>query len=232
MTRLRLPSSVLTSVAGCTPSASLRPSVRSLAPLRPPPPQAHHLLPRRALSSSSSSTPSPPPDPLFYHPLPPSNPRQLALSFIDRPPYSTQSHTPIGFLPVVPNVEPSLADFVENDRFREVLHEALAEAIEQGDKRILAEAQGRGEGWINLTGPLLLSVSATPSLCGLNWRLTLSHLAALADDRNPGLPGRVGDADDLLGSFYVQDGKVPFLSSFSSLFPLTHFERSSFSARQ
>lgn len=157
MARLWSSSSVLTSVARCTPSASrhLRPS---LGPLRPPPPQTHHLLPHRALSSSSSSTPSPPSDPLFYHPLPPSNPRQLALSFIDRPPYSTQSHTPIGFLPVVPNVEPSLADFVENDRFREVLHEVVAEAIEQGDDRILAESQGRGEGWINLTGPLLLSV--------------------------------------------------------------------------
>lgn len=92
-------------------------------------------------------------DPLHYHPLPPSDPERLALSFIDRPPPSANSRTPIGYLPLFADGrEPSLSDFVENPAFKDVLHEAIRRSIADGDERIVAEALGRVEGWINLTG--------------------------------------------------------------------------------
>jgi hypothetical protein len=188
---------------------------------------ASHRLQQRWLSSSgAAATGEPLADPLHYHPLPADSPRLLALSFIDRPPISAQSRTTIGHLPLFADGrEPSLADFVENAAFKDVLHEAIREAINEGDERIVAEAQGRVEGWINLTGQSFAAADARAGgrtggphaprrpprnhrLPGLDGRDADSSLTAPPDDRNPGLPSRVGDADDLIGSFYVTEGKV------------------------
>lgn len=188
--------------------------------LGPRSPAVRHLaLLRRPYSSSSSPPAADNDDPLHYHPLPPSNPRRLALSFLPSPPPSAESHTIVGFLPLpsAPGARgPTLADFVPNDAFRALLHSAVKQGIEQADERIVAEAQGRGEGWINLTGasPQTDGHPAPRSSPGCS-SLRADALARppfpsrpMADDRNPGLPGRVGDADDLIGSFYVRGGQV------------------------
>ncbi|KAF9233905.1 hypothetical protein BU15DRAFT_90179 [Melanogaster broomeanus] len=129
---------------------------------------------------------------LFYHPvsLPrPSDPRQstpmYALSFLPTPPPSGQSQTIIGWLPAVAeganqDVDAGLNDFVENPRFRPLLHEAIQQALREGADEV----------WIN--GALQLQQG---------WM----HIH---DNRNIPALGRIGDPDDIVASVLVQDSKI------------------------
>ncbi|ESK83910.1 hypothetical protein Moror_7570 [Moniliophthora roreri MCA 2997] len=153
-----------------------------------------HLQALRPISSSSSyyneQTPTSFPDPsrpdLFYHLVtPPTSPTSLsatspvfAVSFLPTPPPTSDSSTIIGWVPA--GEESGLNDFVENPKFRAVLHEA----IQQGLKEDIDDVQRNGamqlgEGWMHV------------------------H-----DDRNIPALGRIGDIDDIIASVLVEGGKM------------------------
>lgn len=172
MSIAKLPRSALSRLAAAAaPSraAGLAPLAAGALPARPPiavspsplPSPRRHAF-RRSFSSSpvgffpasSASSPDGPHDapyPLHYHPLPPSH---LALSFLETPPRSLQSATHIGTLPLETAESASLADFVDNPRFRASLDRAIQAAlVDDGGEQILKmAAEGRGEGWIHITG--------------------------------------------------------------------------------
>jgi hypothetical protein len=183
---------------------------------------ASHRLQHRWLSSSGAAAMAEPlADPLHYHPLPADSPRLLALSFIDRPPISAQSRTTIGHLPLFADGrEPSLADFVENAAFKDVLHEAIREAISEGDERIVAEAQGRVEGWINLTGQ---SFAAADARAGGRTGGPHAPRRPPRNHRLPELDGRV--ADPSLSSLLRQTTAI-LASRVGSAMPMTLSARS------
>ncbi|KAM5533009.1 hypothetical protein V8D89_013351 [Ganoderma adspersum] len=123
---------------------------------------------------------------LFYHLFTP--PTSLssahpvfALSFLPTPPPSVVSSSVIGWLPASGEGEGAgLNDFVENDHFREVLHEAIQSALHDG----VDEVQKNGaiqtqEGWMHI------------------------H-----DNRNLPALGRIGDPDDIIASVRVENGEI------------------------
>ncbi|KAI0324572.1 hypothetical protein GY45DRAFT_1288675 [Cubamyces sp. BRFM 1775] len=165
-TRISLPRSPLATSCRCYSSGSqtnnpdVGRAVQSFAdPDRPD--LFYHLFP--APTSISSSTPV------------------FALSFLSEPPPSVLSCSVIGWLPASGEGEQAgLNDFVENELFREVLHEAVQSALRDG----LDEVQKNGaiqtrEGWMHI------------------------H-----DNRNIPALGRIGDPDDIIASVRVENGEI------------------------
>ncbi|KAI8989112.1 hypothetical protein BD414DRAFT_439655 [Trametes punicea] len=174
------------------PPFSRRPSSRLFTISRTQPP----LLTR---PYSSTPHPEPPesgravqsfPDPdrpdLFYHLFPAptsisSSVPVFALSFLSEPPPSVLSSAVVGWLPAHgEGGQAGLNDFVENERFREVLHEAVQSALRDG----VDEVQKNGaiqtrEGWMHI------------------------H-----DNRNIPALGRIGDPDDIIASVRVENGEI------------------------
>ncbi|CDO77436.1 hypothetical protein BN946_scf184857.g43 [Trametes cinnabarina] len=105
----------------------------------------------------------------------------FALSFLSEPPPSVVSAAVIGWLPASGEGEQAgLNDFVENERFREALHEAVQSALRDG----VDEVQKNGaiqlrEGWMHI------------------------H-----DNRNIPALGRIGEPDDIIGSVRVENGEI------------------------
>lgn len=161
--------------------------------------------------SSPNLSPSPPPptkDPnhpyLFYHTLPTSD-GLIALSFLSDNPVLSKtsssttptvvSKTVLGYLPMRPDA--ALADFSENHEFIPLLHASIKSALEDGvAKTVTFEAELRGsDGFIHI-----------------------------ADQRKVSAQGRIPETEDILGSVFVQDGKVSNgVSGFFFLFLLTRF---------
>ncbi|KAI9060087.1 hypothetical protein FKP32DRAFT_1578824 [Trametes sanguinea] len=123
---------------------------------------------------------------LYYHLFPAptsisSSAPVFALSFLSEPPPSVLSDTVIGWLPASgEGGDAGLNDFVENERFREVLHEAIQSALRDG----VDEVQKNGaiqtrEGWMHI------------------------H-----DNRNIPALGRIGDPDDIIASVRVENGEI------------------------
>ncbi|KAI0634286.1 hypothetical protein C8Q77DRAFT_1055182 [Trametes polyzona] len=130
------------------------------------------------------------PDPdrpdLFYHLFPAptsisSSTPVFAVSFLPDPPPSVLSCAVVGWLPASGSGEGAgLNDFVENERFREVLHGAIQSALRDG----VDEVQKNGaiqtrEGWMHI------------------------H-----DNRNIPALGRIGDPDDIIASVRVENGEI------------------------
>ncbi|PCH37399.1 hypothetical protein WOLCODRAFT_84520 [Wolfiporia cocos MD-104 SS10] len=135
---------------------------------------------------------------LYYHLFEPptsvySDIPVYALSFLSKPPANVQSATVIGWLPASADGssdEAGLNDFVENARFREVLHEAIQSALKDG----VDEIQKNGaiqtlQGWMHIHGKLS-SGSSTPH------------------NRNIPALGRIGDPDDIIASVRVEEGMI------------------------
>ncbi|OSD01041.1 hypothetical protein PYCCODRAFT_1436823 [Trametes coccinea BRFM310] len=123
---------------------------------------------------------------LFYHLFPAptsisSSASVFALSFLSEPPPSVLSAAVIGWLPASgEGGDAGLNDFVENERFRAVLHEAIQSALRDG----VDEVQKNGaiqtrEGWMHI------------------------H-----DNRNVPALGRIGDPDDIIASVRVENGEI------------------------
>ncbi|KZT04959.1 uncharacterized protein LAESUDRAFT_813833 [Laetiporus sulphureus 93-53] len=125
---------------------------------------------------------------LFYHLFEPPTPVSstvpvFALSFLPTAPPSVQSATVIGWLPASApgdSDEAGLNDFVDNPRFRELLHETIQSGLRDGidDIQINGAIQTQ-QGWMHI------------------------H-----DDRNIPALGRIGDPDDILASVRVEEGKI------------------------
>ncbi|GMK53883.1 hypothetical protein CspeluHIS016_0104690 [Cutaneotrichosporon spelunceum] len=103
---------------------------------------------------------------------------RIALSFLPTTP-PPKSSTVIGSLPAT--ADAGLSDFEENPAFRVVLHAAIKDGLAKGvDERLGYEAEMRpGDGYMTLT-----------------------------DERAVPPQGRIGETEDLIGSVFVQDGKI------------------------
>ncbi|KZT28190.1 hypothetical protein NEOLEDRAFT_1087166 [Neolentinus lepideus HHB14362 ss-1] len=125
---------------------------------------------------------------LFYHLLHPPNPLSravpaFALSFLSNRPPTPISSTIIGWLPAQApgeEAEAGLNDFTENPDFRDLLHEAIKQGLEEDVDDIQRNgAMQLQEGWMHI------------------------H-----DARNVPALGRIGDPDDILATVRVEDGKI------------------------
>ncbi|GLB39867.1 hypothetical protein LshimejAT787_0703770 [Lyophyllum shimeji] len=144
---------------------------------------------RRSFHSAPSQDPNR--EGLYYHPTPAPTPASrdqpaFALSFLESPPPHADSSTIIGWLPATgtsgspEGQEAGLKDFVENPKFRDILHKAVQEGLRKGvDDIQINGATQLQEGWMHI------------------------H-----DDRNIPPLGRIGDPDDIIASVRVQDGKI------------------------
>ncbi|KAL1745946.1 hypothetical protein HDZ31DRAFT_35159 [Schizophyllum fasciatum] len=133
---------------------------------------------------------------LFYHLLDPPTPLPnpslpaYALSFLEELPDASHSPAIIGWLPAVAGAEgeAGLNDFRENPQFRDLMHRAIREGLEQD----VDEVQRNGAlqlqaGWMHIHGT-----------CDL-WNPHERNIPAL---------GRIGDPDDIIASVLVEDGKI------------------------
>ncbi|EIW53324.1 uncharacterized protein TRAVEDRAFT_82544, partial [Trametes versicolor FP-101664 SS1] len=147
-------------------------------------------VPARTYSSSAGGAVQTLPDPdrpdLFYHlfPAPTSisaSAPVFALSYLPESPPSVLSCAVIGWLPAAGSGdEAGLNDFVENERFREVLHGAVQSALRDGADEVQKNgAIQTREGWMHIHGT--------------------RNLPAL---------GRIGDPDDIIASVRVEDGEI------------------------
>ncbi|KAF8065206.1 hypothetical protein FPV67DRAFT_1419045 [Lyophyllum atratum] len=128
---------------------------------------------------------------LFYHRIDPPTPISrdqpaFALSFLQSPPPHAGSSTIIGWLPATSTGsssegrEAGLNDFVENPKFRNILHKAIQDGLEKGvDDIQINGALQLQEGWMHI------------------------H-----DDRNIPPLGRIGDPDDIIATVLVRDSKI------------------------
>ncbi|KAG5651630.1 hypothetical protein H0H81_008007 [Sphagnurus paluster] len=142
----------------------------------------------RAYSAQNASRATSVPDQnradLFYHLVQPPTPLSRdkpahALSFLESPPANGSSCTVLGWLPTTGS-QAGLNDFVENRKFRDILHRA----IQDGLRKDVDDIQRNGalqltSGWMHI------------------------H-----DDRNIPPLGRIGDPDDIIGTVLVEDGKI------------------------
>ncbi|KAI0772883.1 hypothetical protein BD413DRAFT_36346 [Trametes elegans] len=204
------------------PPSSLHLSNRCLLALLTAPALEHkNAAVTRAYSSRTNESSESPvgtavqsfPDPdrpdLFYHLYPAptsisSTTPVFALSFTPDPPPSVLSAAVVGWLPAsgASEGEAGLNDFVENERFREVLHEAVQSALRDG----VDEVQKNGaiqtrEGWMHIHGtPARAPRSASVRVC--------ASRPAWIDNRNIPALGRIGDPDDIIASVRVENGEV------------------------
>ncbi|KAL1670290.1 hypothetical protein GGF50DRAFT_42901 [Schizophyllum commune] len=139
---------------------------------------------------------------LFYHfldpptPLPDPNLPAYALSFLEKLPSTPHSAAVIGWLPAVAGAEgdAGLNDFRENPHFRNLLHRAIREGLEQD----VDEVQRNGAlqlqaGWMHIHG------TSIPLHADQQFSL---------DERNIPALGRIGDPDDIIASVLVEDGRI------------------------
>ncbi|KAH0831166.1 hypothetical protein J3R83DRAFT_13742 [Lanmaoa asiatica] len=184
--RLTPPRLLSVSVAARLPLRAVLPTVFSQLRITPLQPQL------RRWSSSQAPLADPSRPDLFYHLLPfPREPDPsktipvYALSFLPAPPPSPRSATILGWLPAVTeagseDVDAGLNDFIENSRFRPLLHEAVQQALREGaDDLWTNSAVQIQQGWMHI------------------------H-----DYRNVPALGRIGDPDDIIASVLVQDSKI------------------------
>ncbi|KAH9854568.1 hypothetical protein C2E23DRAFT_725907 [Lenzites betulinus] len=194
--------------------ATARLSSLSRPPTRPPHPRQdalHSLVvdtlrttQRRGYSSSSNASPpaSTLPDPdrpdLFYHLYNAPNAVSahgpiFALSFLPEAPPSILSDAVIGWLPASgAGEEAGLNDFVENEKFRELLHSAIQAALRDGADEVQRNgAIQLGEGWMHIHG-------MSPSC---------PHIADCPSRNLPAL-GRIGDPDDIIASVRVENAQI------------------------
>ncbi|KAG6380161.1 hypothetical protein JVT61DRAFT_8250 [Boletus reticuloceps] len=170
--------------------SAARLSLRALPP--PAPLQLRIATPLQHQFRPWSSSQPPLADPsrpdLFYHLLPPDPSQSIpvyALSFLPSPPPSSHSATILGWLPAVTeaateDVDAGLNDFVENSRFRPLLHEAVQQALREGVDDVWTNSAIQiQQGWMHI------------------------H-----DYRNVPALGRIGDPDDIIASVLVQDSKI------------------------
>ncbi|KIJ63645.1 hypothetical protein HYDPIDRAFT_91999 [Hydnomerulius pinastri MD-312] len=167
-------------------------------------PQFQRSLPFQSRWVSSQVPLSDPSRPdLYYHfvSLPrPSDPSQstpaYALSFLPTPPPSGRSPTIIGWLPAVSegaseDVDAGLNDFVENPRFRPLMHEAIQQALREGSDEVWTNgALQLQQGWMHIHG------------------LRNLFLTLHVDNRNIPALGRIGDPDDIIASVLVEDSRI------------------------
>ncbi|KAJ9110245.1 hypothetical protein QFC19_001648 [Naganishia cerealis] len=142
---------------------------------------ARSSLPATALRHARlyTSTQDPSHPHLYYHQLR-SSPPLLGLSFLpEAPKKGAESRTIIGFLPAGEDV--GLDDFRENTKFRELLQDSIKTALGMGAAATVeTEASVRGsDGYMHI-----------------------------ADGRNLPPPGRIPEPHDIIGSVYVQSGKI------------------------
>ncbi|KAF8330754.1 uncharacterized protein EI90DRAFT_3059184 [Cantharellus anzutake] len=125
---------------------------------------------------------------LYYHLVGATTNKELssyAVSFLEEPPRNVSSPTILGILPAVSSEgeesqEAGLHDFQPNSKFLDILHDSIKVSLERDtDETIRAEAQQRGSGWMHVI-----------------------------DSRNVPALNRTGDADDIIGTVRVEDGKV------------------------
>ncbi|KAH9947809.1 hypothetical protein B0H21DRAFT_691362 [Amylocystis lapponica] len=143
---------------------------------------------------SSTSFPDPDRPDLFYHLFEPPTPLSssvpvFALSFIAQRPSSANSSAVIGWLPAsAPGDadDAGLNDFVENETFRHVLHEAIRSALrDNADDIQMNAALQTQQGWMHIHG-----------------------MIAMPYGRNVPALGRIGDPDDIIASVRVEEGKI------------------------
>ncbi|KAJ9098276.1 hypothetical protein QFC21_004605 [Naganishia friedmannii] len=116
---------------------------------------------------------------LYYHQLR-TSPPLMGLSFLpEAPKKGAESRTIIGFLPVGENV--GLEDFRENAKFIELMQSEIKAGLATGaGATVETEASARGsDGFMHI-----------------------------ADGRNLPPPGRIPEPHDIIGSVYVQSGKI------------------------
>ncbi|KAJ3576803.1 hypothetical protein NP233_g180 [Leucocoprinus birnbaumii] len=146
-----------------------------------------------SIPHTSQSFPDPSRSDLFYHivqaPTPISKTLPAyALSFFPQQPPSSASTTIIGWLPAQENLSlptssggnVTLADFVANPAFVQVLHSAIRDGLIEGvDEIQKATAMQTIQGWMHL------------------------H-----DQRNIPALNRIGDPDDIIGSVLVENSEI------------------------
>ncbi|KNZ81135.1 hypothetical protein J132_03127, partial [Termitomyces sp. J132] len=144
---------------------------------------------------------------LFYHlvdsptPLSQTEPA-FALSFLKTPPAQSNSSTVIGWLPATSTtgcsggeVGAGLDDFRENPAFRDLLHEAIKNGLEnQVDEIQTNGALQLQEGWMHIHGMLSYSTMV---------HHILIFLSSCEDDRNIPPLGRIGDPDDIIATVLI-----------------------------
>ncbi|TFK79563.1 hypothetical protein K466DRAFT_606054 [Polyporus arcularius HHB13444] len=205
-TRPRLPSGLALSPSiRCQNLAASQTVVLACPPLSSPA-RALHLHPARtsyvhqrrrhstqpprnevqAQGGAVQSFPDPDRPDLFYHLFTPptslsSTTPVFALSFLSTPLPSILSSTVLGWLPASGEGDSAgLNDFVENESFRDILHEAVQSALRDGADEVQKNSaiQTR-EGWMHI------------------------H-----DSRNLPALGRIGDPDDIIASVRVENGEI------------------------
>lgn len=107
-----------------------------------------------------------------------------AVSFLTQPPPTPDSCSVIGWLPAETagdaDAEAGLNDFVENPKFRAIMHEAIQIGLrEEVDDILINGALQLQQGWMHV------------------------H-----DSRNLPALGRIGDPDDIIASVLVRDSKI------------------------
>ncbi|KAG1859999.1 hypothetical protein C8R48DRAFT_755516 [Suillus tomentosus] len=122
---------------------------------------------------------------LFYHPVSlPMVGSAYAVSFLTQPPPTPDSCSVLGWLPAETageaDAEAGLNDFVENPKFRVIMHEAIQTGLQEKVDDI----------WIN---------------AALQLQQGWMHIH---DSRNLPALGRIGDPDDIIASVLVQDSKI------------------------
>ncbi|KAI0698968.1 hypothetical protein C8T65DRAFT_793918 [Cerioporus squamosus] len=170
-----------------------------LRPARIAPAHAHRSQRRRQSTQplqhnharAVQSFPDPDRPDLFYHLYTPptalsSTTPVFALSFLPTPPPSILSATVLGWLPASGEGDGAgLNDFVENERFRDILHEALQAALRDGADEVQKNgAIQTREGWMHI------------------------HGAYAHHNRNLPALGRIGDPDDIIASVRVENGEI------------------------
>ncbi|TXT07247.1 hypothetical protein VHUM_03417 [Vanrija humicola] len=145
-------------------------------------PRLRTALPRLARATSTlapGSSRDPGHPHLHYHAQPVSQPSRITLSLLPTPPAAPHSACVLGYLP--PVADAGLNDFVENPRFRAVLHAAIKDGLAAGASDTVAFEAGTrpGDGYMHIT-----------------------------DERAIPPAGRIGETEDLIGSVYVENGKI------------------------
>ncbi|KAG2035570.1 hypothetical protein BDR03DRAFT_962128, partial [Suillus americanus] len=159
------------------------PSTHPFRGVASPTSRKHALFARYSTSNPAISDPSRPD--LFYHPVSlPMIGSAYAVSFLTQPPPTPDSCSVMGWLPAETageaDAEAGLNDFVENPKFRAIMHEAIQTGLREKVDDI----------WIN--GALQLQQG---------WM----HIH---DSRNLPALGRIGDPDDIIASVLVRDSKI------------------------
>ncbi|KAG1822391.1 hypothetical protein EV424DRAFT_1321696 [Suillus variegatus] len=178
------------------------PSAHTASRVASPTSRTHTLFARCSTSDSVISDPSRPD--LFYHPVSlPIVGSAYAVSFLTQPPPTPDSCSVLGWLPAETageaDAEAGLNDFVENPKFRVIMHEAIQTGLQEKVDDIWINAALQLQQWLDaytryVTLPLCLRSVRTKN--------------NVVDSRNLPALGRIGDPDDIIASVLVQDSKI------------------------